>query len=251
MVKPLIAANWKMYKTVNEALQYLSAFKPLVQSATDVDIALCPPFTALAHVGHELQESNIRMGAQNMFYEREGAFTGEISPMMLRELGCVYVILGHSERRRYFMEPGMMINKKLKMALRAGLHPILCVGESEFERTEQETENVINTQLTDALEGIPSEEVAGLTIAYEPVWAIGTGKTATPEMAQDVHLFIRSFIAQKYGKSSAKELRIIYGGSVNADNIKQLISKPDINGALVGNAGLDPQSFAKIVRFKE
>jgi len=243
----LIAGNWKMHKTVPEALELVRELKTLVSGVTDRDILVCPPFTALYPVGRELKGSNIALGGQNMFYEEEGAFTGEISPLMLKDVGCSYVILGHSERRHIFGETDELINRKVISAAEHGLIPILCVGETLEEREAGETEKVVERQVREGLKGLSSE--SELVIAYEPVWAIGTGKTATPELAQEVHSFIRSILSDLFGREKAEGIRILYGGSVKPQNAKGLLEMPDIDGALVGGASLKAESFAKIVKF--
>ncbi len=247
MRKLLIAGNWKMHKTVPEALELVRELKTLVSDVTDRDILVCPPFTALHPVGRELEGSNIALGGQNMFYEEEGAFTGEISPLMLKDVGCSYVILGHSERRHIFGETDDLINKKVISAAKHRLTPILCVGETLEERESGETEKVVERQVREGLKGLSPE--SELVIAYEPVWAIGTGKTATPELAQEVHSFIRSILSDIFGEEKAERTRILYGGSVKPQNAKGLLEMPDIDGALVGGASLKAESFAKIVKF--
>lgn len=247
--KPLFGANWKMHKTVNEAIEYIAKFKELIANVHEADILIVPPFTALPHCSNDLKGTNIYLGAQNMFYEDKGAFTGEISPKMLQELGCAFVVVGHSERRRWFSETDTMVNRKVLKALERGLHPLFCIGETEQEREEQETQAVITTQLEFGLEKVTAEQLKQIVIAYEPVWAIGTGKTATPKQAQEMHVFIRSWLSQKFGQTTAQGIRILYGGSVTPDNINELMTQPDINGGFVGTASLDPESFAKIVKF--
>ena len=246
MRRLLIAGNWKMHKTVGEAIELVRELKILVSDVTDRDILVCPPFTALYPVSQELKGSNIDLGAQNMFYELEGAFTGEISPLMLKDAGCSYVILGHSERRHIFGETDELINKKVLSALENGLIPILCVGETLEDRESGKTKEVVERQVKEGLKGISSEE---FVIAYEPVWAIGTGRTATPEQAQEVHEFIRSIIEGMFSKNVADRVRILYGGSVKPNNAADLLAMPDIDGALVGGASLKADSFSKIVKF--
>jgi len=244
--RPLIAGNWKMHKTVPQALELVRELKERLKDVKDRDILVCPPFTALHPVGRELKGSNISLGGQNMFYEKEGAFTGEISPIMLKDVGCTYVILGHSERRKIFGETDEVINKKVLSAVENGLIPILCVGETLEERERGETEKVVETQVKEGLKGVSPK--AELVIAYEPVWAIGTGRSATPEMAQEVHQFIREVLTELFGNEKAKTVRILYGGSVKPENAKSLLEMPDIDGALVGGASLKAESFEKIVR---
>jgi triosephosphate isomerase len=242
----LIAGNWKMHKTVQEAVELVRELKELVSDVKDRDILVCPPFTALYAVSRELEGSNIALGAQNMFYEEKGAFTGEISPLMVKDVGCSYVILGHSERRHIFGETDELINKKVLSAVNHGLIPILCVGETLQEREEDKTKEVIERQVKEGLKGL--NETSEFVIAYEPVWAIGTGKTATPELAEKVHSFIREILAEMFGKEKADSIRILYGGSVKPENAAGLMSQPNIDGSLVGGASLKAESFAKIVK---
>jgi len=242
----LIAGNWKMHKTVQEAVELVRELKELVSDVKDRDILVCPPFTALYAVSRELEGSNIALGAQNMFYEEKGAFTGEISPLMVKDVGCSYVILGHSERRHIFSETDELINKKVLSAVNHGLIPILCVGETLQEREEDKTKEVIERQVKEGLKGL--NETSEFVIAYEPVWAIGTGKTATPELAEEVHSFIREILAEMFGKEKADSIRILYGGSVKPENAAGLMSQPNIDGSLVGGASLKAESFAKIVK---
>jgi len=246
-MKPLIAGNWKENCTIREAIALVSGIKGLVKDSGHADIVICPPFTALRDVSAALKGSSMMLGAQNMFYEEKGAFTGEISPLMLLELGCRFVIVGHSERREYFMETDLAVNRKLKLCLKNNLTPIMCVGESQQERNEGVTKKVIEREITDGLEGIGKKEIERIVIAYEPVWAIGTGLTATPQQAQEVHAYIRQLLSDMFGES-AKKVRILYGGSVKPENTKELMAQKDINGALVGGASLDAGSFAEIVK---
>ena len=246
MRRLLIAGNWKMHKTVQEAVELVRELKELVSDVKDRDILVCPPFTALYAVSRELEGSNIALGAQNMFYEEKGAFTGEISPLMVKDVGCSYVILGHSERRHIFGETDELINKKVLSAVNHGLIPILCVGETLQEREEGKTKDVIERQVKEGLKGL--NETSEFVIAYEPVWAIGTGKTATPELAEKVHSFIREILAEMFGKEKADSIRILYGGSVKPENAAGLMSQPNIDGSLVGGASLKAESFAKIVK---
>ncbi|MBW2568277.1 MAG: triose-phosphate isomerase [Deltaproteobacteria bacterium] len=247
--KPLIAGNWKMFKTCSEAVETTRQLTQLVDKST-VDVMIAPQFTALVPVSDVIKKSCVLLGAQNLFYENEGAYTGEISPAMLVSAGCRYVIIGHSERRQYFGENDSAVNKKIKAAIKNNLIPILCVGESEKERESEETFNVLDRQLTIGLKGFFSKDLDTLVIAYEPVWAIGTGKTATKEQAQEIHQFIRSTIEKIFGNILAKSIRILYGGSVKPDNIKELMEMPDVDGALVGGASLDAQTFSKIINFQ-
>ncbi len=250
MRKPIIAGNWKMYKTVERAISLVSELAGLVSDVRDVEIVVCPPFTALDAVIDVTAGTNIAVGAQNMHWETEGAFTGEVSPMMLKQMGCSYVILGHSERRQYFGETDENINRKIKSAFRYQLIPIVCVGELLEQRENGVTEQVVRTQIEAGLKGLETSEIPKLVVAYEPVWAIGTGKTASNEDAQQVISFIRKVVSEMYGQELADQIRILYGGSVKPDNITGLMQEKDIDGALVGGASLEAETFAKIIRFK-
>ncbi len=245
---PLLAGNWKMYKTVTEAVEFVRRLKEALSGVRGVEVAVCPPFTALYAVARELAGGNIALGAQNMYWVEEGAYTGEVSPVMLKEIGCRYVILGHSERRQYFGENDENVNAKVKAALKHGLVPIVCVGERLEEREAGQTEEVIAGQVRRSLAGLSGAELAGLVVAYEPVWAIGTGRTALPEDAQQVNAFIRRLLAEMGGREAARQVRIQYGGSVKPENAAELLGQPDIDGALVGGASLKVDSFAGIVR---
>jgi len=247
--KPLIAGNWKMNKTVGEAVKLCEDLRLLVKDVIDRDILVCPPFTALYSVSKIVENTRINIGGQNMFYEEKGAFTGEISPIMLKDVGCSYVILGHSERRHIFGEDDELIAKKVFSAVKHDLIPILCVGELLEEREEGKTFEVVRKQIKEGLKYLSRDD--NFVIAYEPVWAIGTGKTATPEMAQEVHRFIRLEISELFGHEKAESVRILYGGSVKPENISGLMKMADIDGALVGGASLDAESFAKIVMYRE
>lgn len=246
---PLIAGNWKMFKTGNEAVDAARELASLVDTVSGVDIMIAPPFTALAPVADAVKGSRVALGAQNLYWEKEGAFTGEISAAMLVSAGCRYVIIGHSERRQYFGETDETVNKKIDAALQNRLIPVFCVGESEAQREAGETFSVLDKQIKKGLEGFSLNDLHTLVIAYEPVWAIGTGKTATREQAQEVHRFIRSLIESDFGDALAKSIRILYGGSVKPDNISALMSMPDVDGALVGGASLNAETFSRIVRF--
>jgi triosephosphate isomerase len=248
--KPLIAGNWKMYKTGPQAAEVANRLKSLVGNITDVEVMVAPPFTALGAVAGILKGSAIQIGGQDLFWEAEGAYTGEISAPMLKAAGCTHVIIGHSERRQYFGETNATVNRKIRAALLGGLIPVLCIGESEAERDSGQTFSVVQKQLEEGLEGFSSDDVQKMTIAYEPVWAIGTGKTATTDQAQEVHKFIRERMETAYGNSVAKAVRILYGGSVKPGNIGELMAMADIDGALVGGASLDADSFAAIVRYR-
>ena len=247
---PLIAGNWKMYKTVPEAVQAATQLKELVSDIDDVDVMIAPPFTALYPVSEALKGSSIAIGAQNMFWENEGAYTGEISSGMLLSAGCRYLIIGHSERREYFRESNDDVNQKVAAALAAGLNPVMCIGESEKQREAGQTFSVLDKQLKMGLKSQFADALESLVIAYEPIWAIGTGKTATSEQAQEVHHFLRNQVAQIFGESLAGNLRILYGGSVKPQNAAELMEMPDIDGALVGGASLDPETFSRIVHFR-
>jgi triosephosphate isomerase len=244
---PVIAANWKMNKKLDEAQSFLDEFIPLVWNERDAEIIIAPAFTALYTMANLLKITHIRLAAQNMFYEEKGAYTGEISPTMLTDIGCSDVIIGHSERRIYFGETNEIANKKIGSARKNGLQVIFCIGESLAERESGKTFDVLKKQLDEGLRGIAPE---GLVIAYEPVWAIGTGKTATPDQAQETHEVIRKTLSGIYG-NTANELRILYGGSVTPENIDILMACPDVDGALVGGASLKADSFAKIVKYNK
>lgn len=247
MRTPVIAANWKMYKTPTEAASFLTAFLPLVREQTRSEIVLCPPAIDLTFVLAGVAGSSVRVGAQNMHFAEDGAYTGEISAAMLTALGVSHVILGHSERRQYFAETDETVHRKLITALKHRLTPIVCIGERLEEREGGKTEEVLMRQISVAIGGIDPAQLAPMIVAYEPVWAIGTGKTATPEMAADAHRLIRGEVARLAAKPVAEKLRILYGGSVKPENAASLLSQQEIDGALVGGASLDPQSFAKIV----
>lgn len=250
MRRPIIAGNWKMYKTKAEALDLVNGLSRELSDVTNVEIVVCPPFIVLSEVKKVLNGSNIELGAQNVYFENKGAYTGEISPLMLVDLGCKYVIIGHSERRIYFKETDDDINKKIKLCIGEGLFSIFCVGETLNEREENKTEKIIEKQVVLGLNNINDSEIEKVVIAYEPVWAIGTGKNATPEQASEVHNFIRNIIKEKYKEKIAEKIRIIYGGSVKPDNISNLMSCENIDGALVGGASLEIDSFVRIVKYK-
>ncbi len=247
--KPLIAANWKMYKTPAQAEEYVKAFLPLVANQDRDEVVLCPSATSLSAVVAAVQGTGIVVGAQNMHYADEGAFTGETSPLMLKAVGVTHVIIGHSERRLYCGETDESVNQKIHAAVKHGLTPILCIGEALEEREAGKTEEVLLRQAEKALKGVEPQKAESFVIAYEPVWAIGTGRTATPEMAGLAHFFIRSEVARLLGRKAADSMRILYGGSVKPDNATALLNQPEIDGALVGWASLDPVSFGKIVNY--
>ncbi len=249
--RPLIAGNWKMFKTGPEAVETTDRLVKLLSTTIDVDVMIAPPFTALALVSDMLKKTPISLGAQNLFWEAEGAYTGEISASMLVSAGCRYVIVGHSERRQYFGETDETVNKKIKAAVKNDLIPVMCIGESETERESKETFSVLDRQVQKGLKGFSADEMETLVIAYEPIWAIGTGKTATADQAQEIHLFLRAMLGKKFGNKLAKSLRILYGGSVKPDNITDLMTMPDIDGALIGGASLEPETFSKIVQFQK
>ena len=249
MRRKLIAANWKMYKTPDEARAFVREFAPMVADHTRDDIALFPPFISIPATIEAVKGTRIAVGAQNMHWEKQGAFTGEICGNMLTAIGCKQVIIGHSERRRYFGETDIAVNRKLRGALEDGLQAIVCVGELFEERESGLTENILRRQVGAALREISGADVDKFCIAYEPVWAIGTGKTATPQIASDAHLFIRAEAAKEIGDEPSTRLRILYGGSVKPENAHALMSQPEIDGALVGGASLEPDSFAAIVKW--
>jgi triosephosphate isomerase len=248
--RPIIAGNWKMNMTATQARELASKLIPLVSGVKDRDIVLAPTFTSLQTVAEAIKGTNMALAAQNLFWEDKGAFTGEISAEMLLDAGCKYVIIGHSERRQYFHETDKTVNKKVRQALNKGLLPIVCVGELLSEREAGKANEVIERQVVGALKDVTAAEMQKIVVAYEPVWAIGTGKTATPDQANEIHAFIRSKVKAMYAAEVAESLRIQYGGSVTPDNVSQLMAKPDIDGALVGGASLKPESFAALVTFK-
>lgn len=248
MRKPFVAGNWKMYTTAATAAQLASAIAAGVGKEDRVTVAVCPPFPYLRVVAESLRGSNVALGAQNLYPEKEGAFTGEVSPAMLADCGCKYVILGHSERRHKLGEDDAFINRKVKAAQAAGLHVILCVGELLGEREANRTEQVLDAQLHGSLAGLTADDLKRLVIAYEPVWAIGTGRIATPEQAQAAHAFLRRRVGEKFGEETAAALPILYGGSATPDNVAQLLGQPDVDGGLVGGASLVAEKFLAIVR---
>lgn len=251
MRKPVIAGNWKMYKLLGEAVDTALALKPLVANANHCEVVIAPVFTAVKTVADRLEGSNIKVAAQDCAVQNEfGAHTGEVAPVMLKDVGCSYAIIGHSERRQFYGETDETVNKKTKAVIAAGLLAIVCVGEHLSEREAGNAESVVKTQLIGGLAGLTVSDLERIIIAYEPVWAIGTGKTATPEQAQEMHGFIRGVIAETHGTDAANEMRILYGGSVKPDNIATLMSQEDVDGALVGGASLEAESFAKIVNYK-
>ncbi len=249
MRRKLIAANWKMYKTPEQAQAFISSFLPHVWEHSRDEIVLCPPFVCIPAVVEAVRDSRIVVGGQDVFWEKEGAYTGAVSAHMLKAVGCSHVIIGHSERRQYFGETDDTVNRKLRAALAAELTPIVCVGEVLQEREAGATEDILRRQCSVAFREISGGQAIPIVVAYEPVWAIGTGKTATPEMAVDAHQVIRREAANAFGEGVATQLRILYGGSVKPENAKALMSQAEIDGALVGGASLDPKSFAAIVKW--
>jgi triosephosphate isomerase len=242
-----IAGNWKMFKTVQEATVYAKELRVLVKDITDVRAVIAPPYTAIHACAEALRNSNVSVSAQNMFWEREGAFTGEISAPMIKEAGAEYVIIGHSERRTLFGENDVTVNRKVLAAIAGSLMPIVCIGETLEQRDRNETLDVIDRQMKGGLDSLSGDQVAAMVIAYEPVWAIGTGRNATPAQAGEVHAHIRSRVRQWFGAPAADTCLVIYGGSVKPDNIKDLIAQPDVDGALVGGASLDVRAFHDII----
>ncbi|MFH1778815.1 MAG: triose-phosphate isomerase [Candidatus Omnitrophota bacterium] len=248
MRKPIIAGNWKMYKTVAEAVQLVDGLKGQLREEKEVEVVVCPPFTAILKVAEALKGSNIRYGAQDLFWEDEGAYTGEVSPKMLKDLGCSYCIIGHSERRTYFGEINESVNKKVKAALKYEIIPIMCVGERLEERDKGKTFDVVKDHVEGGLKGLAKNDVLNIVIAYEPVWAIGTGRNATPEQAQEVHKYIRELLKSSYGEEISSQVRIQYGGSVKPDNIRGIMDGEDVDGALVGGASLKLDDFVEMVK---
>jgi triosephosphate isomerase len=248
MRHPFIAGNWKMFKTVHDSVVYVKEFRSLVKDIEVVEIVLATPFTAIHAAAEAARNSNVGISGQDLHWEREGAFTGEVSGVMVREAGAEYVIIGHSERRQYFGETDATVNRKLRAAMGAGLIPIVCIGETLDERERNDTATVLDRQIKDGFDGIRGDEVGTLVIAYEPVWAIGTGRTATAAQAQEAHAHIRQRLRQWFGAAAADECHVIYGGSVKPDNTRDLVGQPDVDGALVGGASLDIKSFSEIIR---
>ncbi|MDR2429256.1 MAG: triose-phosphate isomerase [Candidatus Margulisbacteria bacterium] len=249
MRKPIMAGNWKLNKNHLETLTFIDEVTPLLSGVNEVDIVICPPFTSLNVATARTKGTNIKVGAQDIFWEKSGAFTGEISGDMLKVLGCDYVIIGHSERRQYFGETDQTVNKKILAAFAAGLIPIVCVGETLQEREAGQVEQVLAAQIRGGLQGLNAVAHGKIVIAYEPVWAIGTGQTATPEQANAAHVLIRKLLGEIFG-GTAQDIRIQYGGSVKPENVKELMAQPDIDGALIGGAALKADAFEKLVRYK-
>lgn len=251
MRKPIIAGNWKMNMTNTEAASLLNDVIFNIKDVNDVEVIVCPPYTALSDINKLIEKTNIELGAQDVYFEEKGAFTSKISCDMLKDVGCTYVIIGHSETRQYFNETDESVNKKVKIALNNDLKPIICVGESLKQRKNDETMKVVEEQIRGALKDIPKSEAGKIVIAYEPIWAIGTGETATPEQAQEVHFAIRKLLLNLYDPALAEGVRILYGGSVKPNNVKDLMKEEDIDGGLIGGASLDADSFSKLVKYKE
>lgn len=247
MRQPLIVGNWKMFKTVHEAVVFVKELRPLVASVQHVEMAVAPPFTALHAVAEAARNSNIGVGAQDVYWERDGAYTGEVSPGMLVEAGAQYVILGHSERRTLFGETDLTVNRKMMASLAAGLTPIVCIGESLEQREAGQTLAVLDQQLRQGLDGLAGDQLSSIVVAYEPVWAIGTGRNASPAQAGEAHTHLRGRLRQWFGADAAERCHVIYGGSVKPDNIAALVAEADVDGALVGGASLDVGSFSEIV----
>src|SRR5256712_9573127 len=251
MRKPVIAGNWKMYKTVGESVATAIALKPVVANANHCEVIIAPVFTALKSVADRLEGSNIKVAGQDCATERsEGAFTGEVAPFMLRDAGCSHVIVGHSERRQYFLETDQIVSKKVHAGLAAGLTAIVCVGETLEERDSGKARDVVSGQIVGSLSGLTASDLDRIIVAYEPVWAIGTGRTATPEQAQEMHAFIRRVFAERYSQAAAEALRILYGGSVKPDNIAGLMKQSDIDGAFGGGARLNAEGFAQVGKYR-
>ena len=249
MRKPVIAGNWKLYKTTKEAVELITDLIPAVKQNQDVEIVVAPVFTVLAGIKQAIAGTNIMLAGQDCFWEEEGAFTGEVSPKMLLDAGCTHVIIGHSERRQFFGETDETVNKKLKAAMKAGLTVLFCIGETLSERESGNTFAVLKKQVAGGLAGISMDQLGRVIIAYEPVWAIGTGKTATDNQAQEAHTFIRRVVAESYDRAAGDKIRILYGGSVKPENIRGLMAQPDIDGALVGGASLKAESFSALVNY--
>ncbi len=250
MRKPLLAGNWKMHKTVAESQELVKALLADLGNVSDREVLVCPPYTSLAAVGPLLKGQPIALGAQDVFYEPQGAYTGAISPLMLKDLGCTYVIVGHSERRQHFGDTDEVVNRKLQSVLANGMLPIMCVGETKPQRDAGEAETIVVTQVKAGLAGVGADQMASVVIAYEPVWAIGTGDTATPADAQAMHATIRRTLTELYDEKTAASIRIQYGGSVKPDNVDELMSQADIDGALVGGASLKANDFLRIVQYR-
>ncbi len=246
---PLIAGNWKMYKTGPEAIETAKKLAILCSDVVNVDVMIAPTFLSLPLVSSGVQGSLLKTGAQNLYFEKEGAFTGEVSAEMVKAAGAEYVIIGHSERRQYFGETDETVCKKLRSAVNSGLKPVMCIGETETERDQEKTFLILDKQVSDGLKGFGSNELKDLVLAYEPVWAIGTGKTANTNQVAEVHQYLRSLLSRLFSKDFSSRIRILYGGSVKPENVKELMSIKDVDGALVGGASLDPEKFIKIIKY--
>ncbi|MBI5327465.1 MAG: triose-phosphate isomerase [Deltaproteobacteria bacterium] len=251
MATPLIAGNWKMHMTINQAASLVLKIRDAIKGVHDVEVVVAPPFTALHHINYLLAETPIQLCGQDVFWEKNGAYTGELSPEMLKDVGCHYVIIGHSERRQHFHETDENVNKKLLASLKEGLKPILCVGESLEQRESGKAISIIRKQVAEGLKNVSHGHMKDVVVAYEPIWAIGTGKTAKPEQAEDIHNGIRELLYDMFNLEAVKETRLIYGGSVKANNIDDIMAQPNIDGVLVGGASLSAEEFARIVRFEK
>ncbi len=248
---PLIAGNWKMYKTGPEAVETAMELEKLCSDVTDVDVMIAPTYLSLPLVSTTLRDSRIKVGAQNLYFENQGAFTGEVSAEMIKAAGAEYVIIGHSERRQYFGETDLSVNKKIRAAMGSGLKPVLCIGETETNRDEEKTFSILDKQVSNGLKGLSFDELGNLVLAYEPVWAIGTGKTASVDQVDEVHQYLRSLLEKLFSKDFSGKTRILYGGSVNPDNVKELMGIKDVDGALVGGASLDADKFINIIKYRD
>ena len=248
---PLIAGNWKMYKTGPEAVETAMELEKLCSDVTDVDVMIAPTYLSLPLVSTTLRDSRIKVGAQNLYFENQGAFTGEVSAEMIKAAGAEYVIIGHSERRQYFDESDLSVNKKIRAAMGSGLKPVLCIGETETNRDEEKTFSILDKQVSNGLKGLSFDELGNLVLAYEPVWAIGTGKTASVDQVDEVHQYLRSLLEKLFSKDFSGKTRILYGGSVNPDNVKELMDIKDVDGALVGGASLDAAKFINIIKYRD
>lgn len=248
---PLIAGNWKMYKTGPEAVETAMELEKLCSDVTDVDVMIAPTYLSLPLVSTTLRDSRIKVGAQNLYFENQGAFTGEVSAEMIKAAGAEYVIIGHSERRQYFGETDLSVNKKIRAAIGSGLKPVLCIGETETDRDEEKTFSILDKQVSNGLKGLSFDELGNLVLAYEPVWAIGTGKTASVDQVDEVHQYLRSLLEKLFSEDFSGKTRILYGGSVNPDNVKELMGIKDVDGALVGGASLDADKFINIIKYRD
>jgi triosephosphate isomerase len=248
---PLIAGNWKMYKTGPEAVETAMELEKLCSDVTDVDVMIAPTYLSLPLVSTTLRDSRIKVGAQNLYFENQGAFTGEVSAEMIKTAGAEYVIIGHSERRQYFGETDESVNKKIRAVIGSGLKPVLCIGETETDRDEEKTFPILDKQVSNGLKGLSFDELGNLVLAYEPVWAIGTGKTASVDQVDEVHQYLRSLLEKLFSKDFSGKARILYGGSVNPDNVKELMGIKDVDGALVGGASLDSDTFINIIKYRD